>query len=89
MNAKRRKALQVIISNLQELDDTKQEIVEMLEEVKEQEQEALDNMPDSLQDSERGQQIEDNVTNLEYAVDFVDEWDVEEITDLLQTVIDA
>jgi hypothetical protein len=89
MNAVRRKSLRAIITKLEELESLRQEIQEQLEEIMDEEQEALDNMPESLQESERGQQMADNVTNLEYAMDFLDEIDVEEITDLLQTVVEG
>lgn len=88
MNAQRRKALRAIITKLGELESQRQEIQEELEEVLSQEQGALDNMPESLQESERGQQIADNVENLGYAVDFLQALDVEEITDQLQTVLE-
>lgn len=60
MNNTRRKAIQNIIDKL---DDLMQEI----EALQEEEQEALDNMPESLQESERGQAMQEAVENLEYA----------------------
>lgn len=89
MNAKRRKALQEVITKLEELESLRQEIKQQLDEIMDEEQEALDNLPESLQEAERGQQMADNVTNLEYSSDFLDEIDIEEITDLLQTVVEA
>lgn len=87
MNSQRRKALRAIITKLEELESQRQEIQEALEEVLSQEQEALDNLPESLQEGERGQQLSDNVTSLEYAVDFCQEIDVEEIIDQIREVI--
>lgn len=89
MNAKRRNALRVIISRLEELETLRQQIQYDLEDVLREEQEALDNLPESLQEGERGQQMADNVENLEYADDFLGEIDLEEIMDLIQTVVEA
>jgi len=41
----------------------------ILEAVTEEEQEAYDNMPEGLQESEQGEQLEENVTLLEGVVD--------------------
>ena len=40
--------------------------------MKDEEQEAFDNMPESLQSSERGEQIEQNADDLENAWDALD-----------------
>lgn len=58
MNKERRNRLQKVIDQLEEL---KEEVASICEE----EQEAYDNMPDSLQDGDRGQQIYDNISTLE------------------------
>ena len=38
---------------------------EQLEQIRDEEQEAYDNMPESIQDSERGEQMYENIDNLE------------------------
>lgn len=43
------------------------------ETLKDEEQEKYDNLPDSLQDSERGETFTDNVDNMETAYDSLDE----------------
>ena len=60
MNAKRRKRLEQIISQLENLQ---QEVQEMAE----QERESFDNLPEGLQASERGEAMEENADDLEYA----------------------
>ena len=45
---------------------------EIIEEVKEEEQEAFDNMPESLQGSERGEEMEGFIGDLENAADDLD-----------------
>ena len=58
MNKQRRSRLQKVID---QLEDLKAEVASICEE----EQEAYDNMPEGLQDAERGQQIYENISNLE------------------------
>jgi len=57
MNAMRRKQIARAIQMIYDA----QEIIEM---VKEEEQEAFDNMPESLQESERGETMYDNIDTL-------------------------
>lgn len=52
-----------------------------LEEVKEEEQEAFDNMPESLQGSERGEEMEGFIGDLENAAD-----DLDNISDIVGEV---
>lgn len=56
MNAARRKERDKII-------DVIDAIIERLEALKDEEEEAFDNLPDSIQQSERGQQMEENAEN--------------------------
>ena len=58
MNKERRKRLQEVIDQLENL---KEEVSSICEE----EQEAYDNMPESLQDGERGSQMYENISTLE------------------------
>ena len=55
---------------------------EILESVRDEEQEAFDNMPESLQGSERGEAMEEYIYTLEEAVENLD-------TDALQEIIDG
>lgn len=61
MNKQRRQELNDIISELDDLKDR-------LNSVMEEEQEAYDNMPESLQDSERGEEMQFNVDMLDSIV---------------------
>ena len=58
MNKERRKRLDDVISAL---EDLQAEIASIAEE----EREAYDNMPDSLRDSERGEQMSENADDLD------------------------
>ena len=69
----RRKQIQKALNLLAEAKD-------ILEEVMNEEQEAFDNLPEGLQCSERGEQMEDNIYNLEEFIDFIGD------TDTLETM---
>lgn len=76
MNKKRRQEIESIISELGDLRDR-------LEAVKDEEQEAFDNLGDNLQQSERGQQMEQNADGLDSC------WsDLDSVIDNLQEVLD-
>lgn len=74
MNAKRRKWLEKIIS---QLEDLQQEVQEMAG----QERECFENLPDSLQESERGETMEENADDLDET-----DTDFESLLDTLRTV---
>lgn len=58
MNKQRRKAIG-------ELHEQISAIMEQLDELKDEEQEAYDNTPESLQESERGQAMEEAINQME------------------------
>lgn len=62
MNKQRRKELDKIQDEIMDLQTA-------LEELKDAEQEAFDNLPESLQYSERGEAMQSAIENLEYAHD--------------------
>jgi len=62
MNKDRRKRLEGIYEKLME-------IYEELDAIIDEEQEAYDNMPESLQDSEKGERMYEGIDNLESARD--------------------
>ena len=79
MNNARRKEIKATIQLLKELvkttsvefDNIKSEI----ESIQDKEQEALDNMPESMEGSERYSAIEEALENLQSALDVMDEAD--------------
>ena len=77
MNKQRRNRLQKVIDQLEEL---KVEVSSICEE----EQEAYDNMPESLQDGERGSQMYENISTLEDQ-----ESNFDELIENLQELIEA
>lgn len=50
-----------------------QEGIDILDEVIDEEQTAFDNMPENLQEAEKGQALEDGLDNLREAKDLLDE----------------
>lgn len=76
MNAKRRKQLANAIEVLNN-------VLELLEEVTTDEQDAYDNLPESIQDSERGEAMQENVDDMEDASS-----SLQDIIDQLQDIID-
>lgn len=86
MNAKRRKALAAIITRLEELDSMREEIREQLAAVRDEEQEALENMPESLQESDRGQQMQEYIDTMENVTGELDLIDIESLIDQLREI---
>lgn len=66
MNKIRRKRIQEAISKLEEAK-------QILEEVQVEEQDSFDNLPGSLQDSEKGEQLSDNISFLDDVVSDLDD----------------
>ena len=56
----------------------------IIENCRDDEQDAYDNLPDSLQDTERGQQMEENADNLDYA-----DSDFENLLDSLREIAEG
>lgn len=76
MNKTRKKELDSIVCELNELQLR-------LETVRDDEQEAYDNLPEGLQESDRGCQMEENVDDLDLACS-----DLEDVINAIQAVID-
>lgn len=76
MNARRRKTIAAIIAALEDLQPS-------LDEVAEEEREAFDNLPESLQDSDRGQSMSASADCLEEA-----QSSLEEVLDQLQEALE-
>ncbi len=77
MNKQRRATLDAILSELETQRDA-------LRTITDEEQEAFDNMPQSLQEAEKGQTMESGIDSMEDAIN-----NLQEVADLLRDVIDA
>lgn len=75
MNKQRRKEIAKAI-------DLIKQAREILETVKDEEQEAFDNLPESIQYSERGETMEEYISTIEDFLEYLD-------TDSLQEIVDA
>ncbi|QXN71757.1 hypothetical protein RCMCDREAMY_89 [Rhodobacter phage RcMcDreamy] len=82
MNNARRKEIEKIVKALEDIDVESHS--EQLESVRDEEQEAFNNMPESLQQGERGQASEAAIEALQEAFDAL-----EQARDSLQEAIDA
>lgn len=96
MNNARRKEIKATIQHLKELVETTSvefdNIKSEIESIQEDEQQALDNMPESLEGSERYSAIEDALENLQSALDSVDEADsafTEVVDEVISSLEDA
>ena len=86
MNATRRKSLRIIVTKMEALDSLRQEILDLLQEVKDEEQESLDNLPEGLQESERGQLMQEYIDTMESADCELSYIDLEGMIDLLREI---
>lgn len=86
MNAKRRKSLRAIIVKLEELESLRYEIQERLEEIVEEEQDALDDMLESLKESERGQQMQEYIDTMDGVVDELDCMSLNELANQIREI---
>lgn len=83
MNNQRRKELDKLIAEIEALGETASNIRERLEAIRDDEQEYIDNMPESLQSSERYFNAENAVSQMEEAIGYLEELDVDNIVTLL------
>ena len=87
MNNQRRKQLAGAIEKLEQAVALIEETKETVEFVNEEEQEAYDNMPESLQESERGQTIQENIDKLEDVIFNIESY-IYEINDSVESLMD-
>lgn len=86
MNATRRKALKAIVAKMEALESLRAEIQEQLGEVMDEEQEALDSLPESLQEAERGQQMQEYIDTMDGVNDELDCMGLNDLTDQLRNI---
>ncbi|AUX83266.1 hypothetical protein PBI_RACCOON_53 [Microbacterium phage Raccoon] len=85
MNAGRRKEIEAIIGKLADLEALKTEIQEAIEQVRDEEQEYYDNMPEGLQQSDRGYAAEEAANQLDEAASMLDDLDIDSLRGNLET----
>ncbi len=74
MNKVRRKELARVVDLLDRARD-------LLETIRDEEQEAFDNLPESIQCSERGEAMENCISTMEEMLDYLDTGELQEIVD--------
>lgn len=84
MNNDRRKRIARAVSLLQGLTEAFDEAKGLIEELKDEEQEAFDNMPEGLQQGERGQQTEQAANYLTEAFDALEELSLDDVISNLE-----
>lgn len=87
MNDARRRKVRSVLAALDDLGCAILTIQEALSEIITEEQNALDNMPEYLQDSEKGHQMQDYIDSMECAMLDLEYIDLDSIRDQLQEVI--
>ena len=87
MNAKRRNAIESVINELIErFEEIKAEAIDQLSEIRDEEQEAYDNLPEALQDSERGENMQNCIDALEYFMSDLENMEIEGTNNLYEEV---
>lgn len=87
MNAKRRNAIDSVINELiEKFEEIKSEAIDQLSEIRDTEQEAYDNLPESLQESERGENMQNCIDALEYFMSDLENMEIEGTDDLLEEI---
>lgn len=88
MNKDRRNRLQTIIDKLEDVRTGLEDLKNDIEDVKYDEEEAKDNLSESLQESDRYYNMEENVDDLESAMDVDFDSVIDELEEYLQNCID-
>ena len=87
MNAKRRNAIDSVINELiEKFEEIKAEAIDQLSEIRDEEQEAYDNLPESLQESERGENMQNCIDALEDFMSDLENMEIEGTDDLLEEI---
>ena len=87
MNNERRKQLKAIAKQLGTIADNLEKQQILLEQIYDDKSEAFDNMPESLQESDRGIEMEEGIAVLEEQKDAVATM-VDDIRDIIETLQD-
>ena len=89
MNKLRRKALTELVKKLEEIQSDICAACESLAELRDEEEEYIENMPEGIRYSERGERAETAFDNLTGAVEDIENLDLEAIIDQINEAIEA
>lgn len=90
MNKIRKNIISEKIKELKSIQSQVETIIEELEEVRNDEESAYDSLPYGIQESERGETMQENIEELDEQLSAIEELtsNIEEITGGLQDIID-
>ncbi len=86
MNAMRRKALWDTRARLEDINEGLIKVKAELYQIREEEQDAYDNLPESLQESSRGEVMQEAIDKIEEIIDGLDEIDLDYLMDSIEEV---
>ena len=89
MNRVRRKSLKDVLGKMDELSAVLENVKDAIQAVLDEEQEAYDNLPEGLQEAERGQQMQEYIEALEGAVDSLGDLDVEDLYSTIEEIAEG
>lgn len=89
MNRIRRKSLRTILGQMDELSTVLETVKEALQDVLNEEQGAYDNLPEGLQESDRGQQMQEYIDALEGVADSLGELDIEDLYGTIEEIAEG
>lgn len=89
MNRVRRKSLKDVLGKMDELSAVLENVKDAIQAVLGEEQEAYDNLPEGLQEAERGQQMQEYIEALEGVVDSLGDLDVEDLYSTIEEIAEG
>ncbi len=89
MNRVRRKSLKDVLGKMDELSAVLENVKDAIQAVLDEEQEAYDNLPEGLQEAERGQQMQEYIEALEGVVDSLGDLDVEDLYSTIEEIAEG
>lgn len=89
MNRVRRKSLKDILGKMDELSAMLENVKDAIQTVLDEEQEAYNNLPEGLQEAERGQQMQEYIDALEGVVDSLGDLDVEALYSTIEEIAEG
>ena len=86
MNAMRRKRLYETRARLKDIEEGLRTLYDDLEQIRDEEQEALDNLPESLQESSKGEILQETIDKMDEILEALDDIDLDTLADDIEEV---
>lgn len=81
--------MKAILGQIEELASIAEEIQERVQGVLDEEEEAYGNLPEGIQDGERGQQMQEYIDTLSGVIDMIGELDTEDIYQQIEEIVEG